>query len=50
MRTFDPLLEGHDGSLWVGTNGKGLSRMKDSTLTTYGTAERIARQLRDIDH
>lgn len=29
------ITEGHDGSLWIGTYGHGLKRLKDGKLTTY---------------
>ncbi len=37
------LLDDHNGNLWVGTDGGGLNRFafKDSTFTTYGSAEGI---------
>jgi ligand-binding sensor domain-containing protein len=36
------LYEGKDGSLWIGTNGRGLVRMKDGIFTIYTTKEGLS--------
>ncbi|HMP81828.1 MAG TPA: two-component regulator propeller domain-containing protein [Verrucomicrobiota bacterium] len=30
---------GHDGAVWIGTQGYGLARLKDGSYKTYGTAD-----------
>jgi signal transduction histidine kinase/ligand-binding sensor domain-containing protein/DNA-binding response OmpR family regulator len=36
------LMEGKDGSLWMGTNGRGLVRMKDGIFTIYTTKDGLS--------
>ena len=36
------LLAARDGSLWIGTYGGGLTRLKDGTFTTYTTRDGLA--------
>ena len=36
------LLSGEDGSLWIGTYGGGLTRLKDGTFTTFTTRDGLA--------
>ncbi len=36
------LLAGRDGSLWIGTYGAGLTRLKDGTFTSYTTRDGLA--------
>jgi PAS domain S-box-containing protein len=40
--TVKTLYEGRDGSLWIGTNGRGLVRMKDGNFTIYTSKEGLS--------
>ena len=37
------LYEDSDGTMWIGTNGGGLNRLKDGKLTALHDAQRTAR-------
>src|SRR6185295_18317284 len=37
------LLEDREGSLWIGTNGAGVSQLRDGAFTVYGAKEGLSR-------
>jgi signal transduction histidine kinase len=40
-----PVMEDHEGALWIGTNGGGINRVKDGRVTTFTKAQGLSDNL-----